>query len=77
MGVPNERVIPVNSDHSNICKFTGVGDEVYKLVLSQLKRLADDAVATITTESPSRSSPHRNVAPRPIETGVGGHSILH
>jgi len=44
LGVSNERVIPVNSNHTTICKFTGVGDEVYKLVLSQIQRLVEEAV---------------------------------
>jgi hypothetical protein len=52
LGVSNERVIPVNSNHATICKFTGVGDEVYKLVLSQIQRLVEEAAIISAPQVP-------------------------
>jgi hypothetical protein len=65
LGVANERVIPVNRNHMTICKFTGVGDEVYKLVLSQIQRFVEEAVI-VSASSLARSSTPSQPAQVPL-----------
>jgi len=80
LGIANERIIPVNRDHSDICKYSGVGDEVYKLVLSQLQRFVQEAVTlpeTSETRSLARSSNSQNAAqPEPQSDRTCKHVML-
>lgn len=40
MGIPNEQVIPINSDHRSMCRFTHVDCQKYKLVEQAVIELA-------------------------------------
>lgn len=55
LGITNEVIIPVNADHVSICKYESVGSEIYKLVLSQIKKLITDATTLHLREPVVRS----------------------
>ena len=44
LGLPNERVIPVDADHRHICKFSDGGDARYQHVLDAVATLIRDIV---------------------------------
>ncbi len=45
IGLEDERPIPIDATHSDICKFSGVADPLFTPVLAQIKRCASIAVA--------------------------------
>jgi hypothetical protein len=50
MNFPGERQVPMEGDHSRICKFTGPDDHLYILVRSRIQDLARKAPDAVSTK---------------------------
>lgn len=48
--IPNERAVPMNRDHRNICRFSGPESKSYQRVCGILKEYADKANMTVQPE---------------------------
>ncbi|KAK2754393.1 hypothetical protein FQN54_007037 [Arachnomyces sp. PD_36] len=53
LGSPNERVLGIDADHSNMCKFSSEEDANFLLVARHIRDLANEAAANLSNESHS------------------------
>ena len=50
MGFEGERQIPMEGDHSRICKFTGRDDHLYMVLLGRIQELARSAPNAVSVK---------------------------
>ena len=55
IGLENERPIPIDATHSDICKFSGVADPLFTPVLAQIKRCVSLAKSNSTKPAKDQS----------------------